>query len=101
MLIAFSLFFLGILVITGFVIYKVPLLKELSEEPIKEDSSFHTKEKIEEKVKKEVKEIFEDFLQLILQSTRKIIIKIERVTTKWLYLLKRKRKKKNNDNKPE
>lgn len=101
MLIAFSLFFLGVIMIAGFVIYKVPLLKELSEEPIKDDNSFLAKEKIEEKVKKEVKEIFEDFLHLILQTTRKIIIKIERITTKWLYLLKRKRKKKSGDNKPE
>lgn len=101
MLIAFILSFVGAAAIAGFVIYKVPLLNELSEEPAEGDSSFDAKEKIEEKVKREVREILEDFLQLILQTTRKIIIKIERITTKWLYLLKRKRKKKNIENKPE
>ncbi len=101
MLIAFILFFLGIIVTAVFILHKVPLLNEISESPVKSDNSFDTKEKIEEKVKKEVKEIFEDFLQLILQTTRKVIIKIERITTKWLYLLKRRRKKKSNGNKPE
>ncbi len=102
MLIAFILFFIGALGIAVFVIYKLPLLKDLSDEIPEEDNSVNsTKEKIEDKVKKEVKEILEDFLHLILQNTRKVILKIERITTKWLYLLKRKRKNKGNNNKPE
>ncbi len=102
MLIAFTIFFLGTIVIAVFVISKVQLLNELSEEPSRDDISIKAREKIEEKVKKEVKEIIEDFLQLILQTTRKIIVKIERATTKWLYLIKRRRRKtKNNGNKPE
>ncbi len=102
MLIAFILFFIGTIAVALFVIYKVPVLNELSEETAVEDNSINsTKEKIEDKVKKEVKEILEDFLHLILQNTRKVILKIERITTKWLYLLKRKRKNKGNNNKPE
>ncbi len=92
MVVPFILSFIGFIGIATFIILKVPEIVELSEEKIRPNNK--ERERLEEKVKKEVKEIFEDFLQLILQNIRKIIVKIEGATTKWLYALKRKKRQK-------
>ena len=92
MWIGFTLTIIGVAGIALFAISKVPLLLELSEKTSIIDDEQKVKEGIEEKVKKEVKGILEDFLQAFLRSVRKIIVKTEQVTTKWLYNLKRKKR---------
>ncbi len=95
------IFFLGCLGIFFFLTWKAPLLVELSE---KKDNSKDfvvvAKEKIEEGVRREIKENVEEILQRILCSVRRFLIKVEQGTTKWLFILKKKRRKKDND-KPE
>jgi Na+-transporting methylmalonyl-CoA/oxaloacetate decarboxylase gamma subunit len=101
MIISFSLFLLGVLIIFVFLALKAPLVAGLSEETNSEnDFIIQTKEKIEEGVKKEVKERFEELLQRILSAVRRFLIKVEQTTTKWLFILKRKRKNRE-ENKPE
>ncbi len=92
MLIGFILAFIGVVGIALFAISKVPLLLELSEKISIIDEEKQIKERIEDKVKKEVKGIFEDFLQAVLQGVRKFVVKTEQITTKWLYNLKRKKR---------
>jgi Na+-transporting methylmalonyl-CoA/oxaloacetate decarboxylase gamma subunit len=101
MIIFLSLFLLGVLMIFVFLLLKAPLVAGLSEETNSEnDFIIQTKEKIEEGVKKEVKERFEELLQRILSVVRRFLIKVEQTTTKWLFTLKRKRKNRE-ENKPE
>ncbi len=91
-LIVFCLSVLGLFL---FLTWKAPLVADLSEkENDKGDFILSAKEKLEEGIKKEVEEKFENFLQRVLSVIRKGIIKVEALTTKWLYTLKRKRKKK-------
>ncbi len=92
MIIAFALSFAGLLGITVFVISKVPSLTTLGEKDYIQTEN--PEEKIEQKIKTEIKGILEDLLQKILQSIRKIIVRIENITTGWLYALKRRKKKK-------
>ncbi len=93
MLISFVIFCISFLSIILFIIWKVPVLAKLPEEDTSKDFILVAKEKIEEGVKKEVKERFEDALQKVLSGIRKILIRIEKITTKSLYTLRRKRRK--------
>ncbi len=84
-----------------FLTSKAPLVAGLSEESNNENAFIiQAKEKIEEGVKKEVKERFEELLQRILSVVRRSLIKVEQTTTKWLFILRRKRKNRE-ENKPE
>jgi len=101
MLVSFIIFCCSFLGVLFFLIWKAPVLAEVTESraPAK-DFVLVVREKIEEGVKRESKERFESFLKNILSVIRKSLLKIEQTTTKWLYTLKRKKKKKDN-NKPE
>jgi len=102
MLIPLILFFVSFFGIVFFLIWKVPLLVNLSQENnTQPDFIVTAKEKLEDGVKKEIKGKFEEFLQMVLSNLRRSIVKVDRITTKWLYTLKRRRKRKENGNKPE
>ncbi len=95
MIVSFIVFCTGLLGIFLFLAWKAPVLTELSEkEDGKNDFILAAKEKLEEGVEKEVKERFEVFLQRFLSCLRRFLGKIEQLTTKWLYTLRRKRKEK-------
>ncbi len=101
MIISLLIFLTGLLSVFLFLTWKAPLVASLSD--IKDPSNdfiIATKEKIEEGVKKEIKEKFEEMLKRILSSVRRFLIKVEQITTKWLFILKRKGKNKE-ENKPE
>ncbi len=101
MIIAFIIFCLSFLGLVVFLIGKAPVLAGFSEQ--KDDSNdfiIAAKEKIEEGVKKEIRERVEEILHSTLSILRKIILRFEHITTKWLYALKRKRRKRE-ENKPE
>jgi len=95
MTIAIIAFGVSIIAISILFVRRVPDITELSEE---EDSDKDiiciAREKIEEGVEKEIKERFEDFLQLILSHMRRFFVRVEKTTTKWLYVLKRRKRKK-------
>ena len=101
MIVSLIIFLIGLLSLFLFLTWKAPLVASISaiEDPTN-DFIIVAKEKIEEGVKKEVKERFEEILQRILSSVRRFLIKVEQITTKWLFILKRKRKNKE-ENKPE
>ncbi len=94
MLISLIVFFISLLGISVFLIWKAPLLAEtfVHEEPEK-DYILNAKEKIEEGVKKEIKGRAEELLQVILSKLRRFLVRVERTTTKWIYVLKRNKKK--------
>ncbi len=101
MIIVFIIFCLSFLAIVALLILKVPLLVDFPEK--RDDSKdfiIAAKERIEEGVRKEVKERIEELLHSILSILRKVILKVEHVTTKWLYSLKNKRRKRE-EHKPE
>ncbi len=87
----FTLSFLGALTVIAFIISKVPALVNLNGHATDVELS-DPEDRLERKVKRELKNIFTDFLQAVLQIFRKFIIKTESVTTKWLYTIKRKKK---------
>lgn len=88
------IFVAGIVGIALFLICKAPALTELSEDEEESYDVLLTCRKKGKKALGEVKCRFEKFLQILLSAVRKILIKVEKVTTKWLYVLKRKQKKK-------
>ncbi len=94
MLISLIVFCVGLLGVSVFLVWKAPLLAEIStqREPEK-DYILSAKEKIEEGVKKEVKGRIEELLQIVLSGLRRFLLRVERITTKWLYTLRRNRKK--------
>ncbi len=94
MIVFLVIFCLSLLGTFLFLTWKAPALVDFSEKDV-DDKDFivAAKEKLEESVKKEIRERFEEALGRMLSSLRKVIVKVERVTTKWLYTLKRKRKK--------
>jgi Na+-transporting methylmalonyl-CoA/oxaloacetate decarboxylase gamma subunit len=101
MIISLIIFLFGLLFVFLFLTWKAPLVASLSDvEDSSNDFIIATKEKIEEGIKKEVKEKFEEMLKRILSSVRRFLIKIEQITTRWLFVLKRKGKNKE-ENKPE
>jgi hypothetical protein len=101
MIISIIIFFLSLFLLFLFLVWKAPRVVRISEkESSANDFIVTAKEKIEEEVKKEIKESFENILQRILSSLRRFLIKIEQITTKWLFILKRKRKKRE-EHKPE
>jgi len=94
MLVSFIVFCLCFFAIIIILIAKVPSLSSVNiTEGNEKDFISNAKEKIEDSVKREIKEKVEDLLQNILSATRKIILKIEQLTTKMLYRLKRNKKK--------
>jgi predicted PurR-regulated permease PerM len=101
MIVSILIFLFAFLSVVFFLMWKAPLVASLSsvDDPAN-DFIINTKEKIEESVKKEVKERFEEILKRILSSLRRFLIKIEQITTRWLFVLKRKGKNKE-ENKPE
>lgn len=101
MILSLFIFLFSFLAVVFFLLWKAPLVESLSntDDP-SNDFILATKEKIEESVKKEVKDRFEEVLKRILSSLRRFLIKIEQITTKWLFILKRKGKNKEED-KPE
>ncbi len=102
MLASFVIFFIGALSVLLFLIWKVPVLVKLPEEKEeKKDFISSAKEKLEEGVKKEVNERFQNLLQKFLSDLRRITIKVEKTVTRWLYLLRRKRKKREKEEKKE
>ncbi len=102
MIISLIIFCLSLLGIFLFLTWKAPALADFSEKDIDDDKDFivTAKEKLEESVRNEVREGFEEALGRILSSLRKVIVKVERVTTKWLYTLKRRKRERGNS-KPE
>ncbi len=101
MILSLFIFLFSFLLVVFFLVWKVPLVASLSNmDDHSNDFIIATKEKIEESVKKEVKERFEEMLKRMLSSLRRFLIKIEQITTKWLFVLKRKGKNKE-ENKPE
>ena len=101
MIFATIIFFLGCLSIFFFLTWKAPLLVGLSDKKDNtKDFVVVAREKIEEGVRREIKENIEEILQRVLSSIRRFLIKVEQGTTKWIFILKRKRRRKDND-KPE
>jgi len=95
MSIAIATFGVSIIAIFFIIIRRVPDIANLPEEDdYSKDIICTAKEKIEEGVEKEVKQRFEDMLQITLSYLRRFFSRIERTTTKWLYTLKRRRKNK-------
>ncbi len=101
MLTPLIIFVAGIIGIALFLIYKAPALTELSEDEEESYDVLLTCRKRGKEAFGEVKCRFEKFLQILLSAVRKILIKVEKVTTKWLYVLKRKQKKKEKMEKKE
>ena len=94
MIISLIIFITSAIGILLFLIWKVPLLAKISSEKNpSSDFILNAKEKLEEGVKKEIKERFEELLHVILSNLRRFLVRVERITTKWLYTLRRKRKK--------
>jgi len=81
---------LGIFV---FLILKMPILAEIQETKKLSGTDYPIKTKIEEGVRREIKERFEDFLHRVLSGLRKIILKIEKTVADWLSMLKKKKEK--------
>ncbi len=96
MVVSLIIFCISLLGILFFLIWKAPLLAKISsEKDSSNDFILNAKEKLEEGVRKEIKERFEELLQMILSNLRRFLVRVERITTKWLYTLRRKRKKRN------
>jgi len=95
-LVVFSLSFFGLII---FLFWKAPIVASMPERKNQKDFLVVAKEKFEEEVKREVGEKVDSFLQSSLSLFRKFLIRIEKITTKWLYKLKRKRKKKEKEDK--
>ncbi len=96
MIVPLTVFILSSLGLFTFLILKVPFIIELDEKKgeKKETIVSATKEKIEQRVIKDTKETFESFLQRFLSGARRILLKGESIVTKWICLLRKRRKKK-------
>jgi hypothetical protein len=92
MIFVFITFILSAVGVIIFLLWKIPFLNCISEEECGKDFVTIAKEKIDENIKKEVKERLESFLQRFLAQTRRILIAAEQHTTKWLYKIKRKKR---------
>ena len=97
MTIAIATFGVSVIAISILLIRRVPDIVDLSEEDPIGDIINTAKEKIEEGVEKEIKERFECFLQVILSHLRRFFSRVEKAITRWLYILKRKKRKKDQD----
>ncbi len=91
MLISFIVFGCSFLAIFVFLLLKVPDLVKVRETNGVADASYSIKTKIEEGVRKEIKERFENFLHRTLSVLRKIILRIEKTMSGWLHALKKKK----------
>ena len=100
MLLPLLIFVAGILIIAFFVIWKTPAVSRIPEDDKVKDFIIATKEKIGEEVKKEVNDRVESVLHKVLSTIRKGVIRMEKLTSKWLRILK-KRKKQKEEDKPE
>lgn len=98
MIFVFVILFLSFVGVSVFLLWKIPVLVKLEEEE-KKDFVAIAKEKIDENIKKELKEIFNEMLQNFLTRTRRLLIKVEQWVTKYLYKIKRKNKENEEENK--
>jgi hypothetical protein len=92
-------FSISIFAIYLFLVQKANVLSEIPEEDLEEKE---IKEQAIETLNNAKNDFFrrvEELLQLFLSLLRKIIMKVEQKITEWLYVLKRRKKDKNNNNK--
>ncbi len=96
MIVSLTIFILSALGLFAFLVLKAPFVIELDEERrVGKNNIISTaKETIEQRVIKDTKETFESFLQRFLSGTRRVLLRGESVITKWICLLRKKRKKK-------
>ncbi len=90
MTIALTIFCIGVLGILLFMVWKAPVLAGVSESKNSKEISVIAKDKIEI-ISKEIKNRSLELLQDILKGIRKILIEIEKVTSKLLKKIKNKK----------
>ncbi len=95
MTIALIIFLIGVLCVLIFLIWKAPLVADLSEEKERTDSFFVTVKERIVLIAKDFKARCESLLQSFLAIIRRVLIKVEQITTKWLCSLKKRKKKEN------
>jgi hypothetical protein len=85
-------FFVSIFAIYLFLVKKANDLIKVSEKEIKVNNFKEQAKKTLNKTKEDFLKRIEELLQLFLSFTRKIVLKVEQIITKWLYYLKKKKK---------